>query len=177
MDRLEPRLRRATAADVEELGYVGPAAYAAEYAYFWDDSVALARHLATFSSDAFSRLIERPQVSVWVAEIDETIVGFLTMIVGSADPIQSRAGGAEIPRIYLLPGVKGHGIGYKLLECAIAHARKDDIRYVWLDVMASARQARSAYIRWGFVELGPTRFSKPVKAELADMIVLAKQLD
>ncbi|WP_158665125.1 GNAT family N-acetyltransferase [Ensifer adhaerens] len=177
MDRLELRLRRATTADVEELGYVGPAAYAAEYAYLWDNGAALARQLATFSSDAFSRLMARPEASVWVAEIDATIVGFLTMIAGSADPIQSRPGGAEIPRIYLLPGAKGHGIGHKLLDCAIAQARQEGARYVWLDVMASARQARSAYLKWGFVELGATRFPKPVKAELADMIVLARQLD
>ncbi|WP_156134083.1 hypothetical protein [Ensifer sp. ZNC0028] len=43
--------------------------------------------------------------------------------------------------------------------------------------MASAEQARRAYLKWGFVELGVTRFAKPVKADLAGMIVLAKQLD
>ncbi len=93
MDRLEPRIRRATAADVGELGYVGPAAYAAEYAYLWDDSAALARQLATFSSDAFSQLLERPEARVWVAQVDEAIVGFLTMIIGAVDPIRSKPGG------------------------------------------------------------------------------------
>lgn len=177
MDRLEPRIRRATAADVGELGYVGPAAYAAEYAYLWDDSAALARQLATFNSDAFSQLLQRPEARVWVAQVDEAIVGFLTMIIGAVDPIRSKPGGTEIPRIYLLPAAKGQAIGRKLVEYAITQAKQEGSRYVWLDVMASAEQARRAYLKWGFVELGATRFAKPVKADLAGMIVLAKQLD
>lgn len=176
MDRLDFHVRPAIVADVEELGYVGPAAYAAEYAYLWDSGAALANQLATFSSQAFIHLLARPAAKTWVAQIDGSIVGFLTMIVGSVDPLQRRPQGAEISRIYLLPGTHGHGIGRKLLEHAIAQARAEKMDYLWLDVMASAKQARNAYLKWGFVELGAKRFTKPVRPDLADMIILAKQI-
>lgn len=172
-----PSVRVATMADIEELGFVGPAAYAAQYAYLWDSSADLARQLATFSSGAFANFIERPDTRVWVAEMDGAIVGFLTMIVGSVDPIGARANGSEIPRIYLLPGSQGYGIGRQLVGRAIAQAREEEVSYVWLDVMASANQARNAYLRWGFTELGSKRFTKPVKPDFADMIVLAKPID
>lgn len=171
-----PNVRAATAADIAELGFIGPAAYAAEYAYLWDSSAAFARQLATFSSEAFARLMERPDTRIWIAQIDDAIVGFLTMILGSDDPIERRANGAEIPRVYLLPGSQGRGIGRQLVESAIAQARAAAASYVWLDVMASATQARSAYLRWGFAELGKRRFIRPVKSDFADMVVFAKPI-
>jgi ribosomal protein S18 acetylase RimI-like enzyme len=169
-------IRMASPTDIQELGVVGPAAYAAEYAYLWDSSAALARQLETFSAAAFNRFMERYDSRIWVAQTDNMIVGFLTMVVGSVDPIKGRASGAEIPRIYLLPGSQGQGIGRQLVESAIERARDEALSYVWLDVMASASQAIDAYVRWGFEELGSNRFSKPVRPNLSEMIVLTKTI-
>lgn len=162
---------------MDDLGVIGPAAYAAAYAYLWDDSAALARQLSTFSSASFANLVERADNSLWVAQVDGSIVGFLTMVAGSANPVTSLSNGAEIPRIYLLPGAQGLGLGRQLLDAAIRQARQEQLGHVWLDVMASAQQARRAYQRWGFSELGPKTFSKPVRTGLAEMMVLIKHLD
>jgi ribosomal protein S18 acetylase RimI-like enzyme len=163
-------------ADVSQLGVVGPAAYAAAYGYLWDNVAGLARQLATFSADSFEAFLKRPDTALWVAEADRTIVGFLSMIVGSANPVSHAPNGAEIPRIYLLPGVQGVGLGRSLLDAAIADAQERRLDHVWLDVMASADSARRAYSNWGFSELGAKRFSKPVKAGMADMVVLVRYL-
>lgn len=169
-------IRRASSADVHSLGIIGPAAYAAVYGYLWDDSAALARQLATFGAEAFAKLLERADARLWVAQLDASILGFLTMIVGSANPITKETNGAEIPRIYLLPGAQRLGLGKQLLNSAIAQARDENLGHIWLDVMASAGHARTAYLKWGFSELGLRRFEKPVKPELADMVVLIKHL-
>jgi ribosomal protein S18 acetylase RimI-like enzyme len=169
-------IRRASSADVHSLGIIGPAAYAAVYGYLWDDSAALARQLATFGAEAFAKLLERADARLWVAQLDASILGFLTMIIGSANPITEEANGAEIPRIYLLPGAQRLGLGKQLLNSAIAQARDENLGHIWLDVMASAEHARTAYLKWGFSELGLRKFEKPVKSELAEMVVLIKHL-
>lgn len=170
------RVRAATLADCDELGIVAPAAYIAQYGYLWDDSAALARQLSTFSADAFRHSMERSDTRLWVAQDERFIVGFLTMVVGSSDPIRNAPHGAEIPRIYLLPTAQGHGLGRQLLDTAADCARDHGSVYVWLDVMATANHARHAYASWGFIELGSKTFNKPVKPELTDMIVMIRSL-
>jgi diamine N-acetyltransferase len=169
-------VRRVVKGDVHNLGVVGPAAYAAAYGHLWDDGGEFAKHLDTFSADAFEAFLNRPDTAVWVAEVNRTIVGFLSMVVDSANPITREPNGAEIPRIYLLPGVQGIGLGRRLLDAAITEAEGRSLSHVWLDVMASANTARKAYLSWGFFELGAKRFSKPVKADMEDMVVLIRYL-
>lgn len=169
-------VRKATPADVPGLGVVGPAAYAAAYTYLRDDDAELARQLATFSATSFEIFLANPDTALWVAEADGAIVGFLSMIAGSLNPVTEEPGGAEIPRIYLLPGVQGMGLGRRLLDAAIAEAEILSLGHVWLDVMASADNARKAYLKWGFSELGTKRFGRPVKAGMADMVVLIRYL-
>ena len=170
-------IRKASGGDAETLGVVGPAAYAATYHYLWNDCVALARQLNTFSKSAFLALLQRPATRGWVAEIAGEIVGFLTMIVNSKNPITHDTSGAEIPRIYLLPGSQKMGIGMQLLNTAQEHAIELKLTHMWLDVMESATAARNAYYKWGFSEIGRKDFPHKVKADLSKMIVLSIKLD
>ena len=168
--------RRATAEDVEAVGIVAPAAYAETYSYLWDNPVAYTEQLQTFGSRAFEALLARSDARVWIGEIAGTIVGFLSMIVGAVDPVQSRRGGAEIPRIYLIGPAQRTGLGRLLLDAAIEQAETEGLSHVWLDVMASAAPARRAYAKWGFREIGRRQFGKPVKHGLSEMVVLLKEI-
>jgi diamine N-acetyltransferase len=125
-------------------------------------------------SEFLLRCYSDPDTRVWLGEIDGLAV--VSMIVGSADPVEHRPGGAELPRIYILGSAQRMGLGHLLLDAAIKQAALEGLSHVWLDVMASAGWARRAYAKWGFRELGGTQFSKPVKAGLADMVVLAKKI-
>jgi GNAT superfamily N-acetyltransferase len=138
-------------------------------------SVALAKQLDTFSSAAFAELLSGTDARVWVAQIDGSLVGFLSMIVGSPNPISREPNGAQIPRVYLLPGAQRLGLGRQLLAAAIKQAHDERLTHIWLDVMASADWARRAYLKWGFSELGSKFFDKPVKAGQNDMVVLIKR--
>ncbi|CAI1879483.1 GNAT family N-acetyltransferase [Serratia nevei] len=170
-------IRRAFDNDAETLGVVGPAAYAAAYHYLWSDVVALTHQLNTFSKSAFLALLQRPDSRVWVAEIEGEIVGFLTMLINSKNPITHDTGGAEISRVYLLPGCQKMGIGQQLLNTAQEYAKKIELTHMWLDVMASATAARSAYCKWGFSDMGRKKFSRRVKEDLSEMVVMGLKLN
>ena len=92
-------VRRATAQDAEVLGIIGPAAYAEAYGYLWDRPDAYSDQLRTFGAPAFASLLAQPDARLWIGEVEGAAVGFLSMIVGSLDPIERRSGGALIPRI------------------------------------------------------------------------------
>jgi GNAT superfamily N-acetyltransferase len=152
-------ISRATGADAPDLGIVGPAAYAAAYHDDWDDPVGFFWQVQTFGPEAMAATLARADARVWIARQEGVGVGFLTMFVGSLEPIQHRPDGAEIPRVYLLPGARRGGIGKKLLEAAEVQARAEGCAYVWLDVMEHAEWARAAYARWGFADIGAKTFS------------------
>ncbi len=152
-------ITRATPADAPDLGIIGPAAYAAAYHDDWDDAAGFFQQLKTFGAEAMLETLAAPDARVWIARQDGVGVGFLTMFVGSLEPINSREGGAEIPRIYLLPGARRGGIGRKLLDAAEAQAKTEGCSYLWLDVMEHAEWARAAYERWGFSDIGSQTFS------------------
>ena len=82
------------------------------------------------------------------------MVGFLSIIIGSLDPVEHRPRGAELPRIYILGSAQRTGLGQLLVDAALKEAAAENLSYVWLDVMASADRARRAYAKWGFHELG-----------------------
>jgi diamine N-acetyltransferase len=63
-----------------------------------------------------------------------------------------------------------------LVDAAIRQAAAEGLCHIWLDVMASATEARRAYAKWGFREIGGRRFEKPIKAVLSDMVVLMKEV-
>jgi diamine N-acetyltransferase len=171
MSPLPRNVRPATPDDAAVLGTIGPAAYASEYAHLWNNAAAFGAQLETFSASAFASILQRPDVHAWVAELDGTVVGFLTMVQGSANPITREPNGAEVPRAYLLPGSRRLGLGRMMMEAAIVHARKERLGHLWLDVMDSAAGAIQAYERWGFEHIGERRFGRPVIPELAGMLV------
>ncbi len=169
-------ISRASEADAAEIGIIGPASYAAAYAEDWDDPVAFMKQVTTFGQDAVKAFMQRGDARVWIARQDGAAVGFLTMAVGSVDPITRRPNGAEIPRIYLLPMARRGGIGHRLMDAAEAQARSEGLSHVWLDVMAHAPWARAAYERWGFVDIGSQPFVGGIKPGLNEMRVMLKEL-
>lgn len=170
-------ISRATDKDIPDLGIIGPAAYAAAYHDDWDDAVAFFWQIQTFGPEAMDATLARPDSRVWIARQDGVGVGFITMFVGSLEPMNGRQRGAEIPRIYLLPGARRGGIGKKLLETAEAQAKSEGCDYVWLEVMEHAEWARAAYARWGFSDIGGRVFSGGLRpGRSRGMRVMAKEL-
>ena len=170
-------IRRAGAADAEQLGVVAPAAYAEAYDYLWNDAQAYGRHLQSFGKMAFIDGLAHSDTSIWVAEIRRTIIGFATLIMGSPDPINGCPAGAELRRLYLLGPARGCGLGRDLLAVVEAYAHAHGAHHIWLDVMDSAPWAIHAYLAWGFKTIGSSRFPNGVRPELETLLVLQKATD
>lgn len=121
------------------------------------DVVALIRALDAFHSDLYPAesnhfldlaAMKVPHVSFIVARLDGRAVGCGALL---RDP----RGFGEIKRMYVLPEVRGHGLGRKLLEHLIALADGEGIRTLRLETGIHNREALGLYRALGFIERGP----------------------
>lgn len=64
------------------------------------------------------------------------------------------AGGIEMKRLYVDPAFRGHSLGRRLIEEAIAWARAHHYEAMYLDTVPAAMpEANALYARLGFVEV------------------------
>jgi molybdopterin-guanine dinucleotide biosynthesis protein A len=84
--------------------------------------------------------------AVWVAVADDEVVGSVAL--------RSRGTGeVELKRMYLRSGLRGRGVGRKLLQLAIAWGREHRIERIVLDTTEEMRAARRLYEAYGFVHV------------------------
>lgn len=90
-------------------------------------------------------------------DIDSTYAkGFFDVLVDRQDQIVGtvalliRAGTAELRRMYLVPEVRGHGQGKRLLTHAIARARESSLERIELETATAMVEAQAIYARFGF---------------------------
>lgn len=167
-------IRLVEIADAEALGVIGPAIYAESYGHMWDDPRAYAKHLDSFGASAVATFIARQDARLWLVECERMPVGFLSIIMGSPDPIDGRTDGAEVPRIYILGPARGKGLGAKLLAEADRYAARSGAGHLWLDAMEAAPWAWQTYRKWGFAEIGCTTFPGRMKPEFKPMVVMRR---
>jgi diamine N-acetyltransferase len=170
-------IRRATYLDIPLLGMIGPAAYAEAYGDWWETPAAYYAYLQGFSANAFTAFFALPDARAWVAEIEGAPVGFLTMRLNMPDPVSGEAGGAELPKIYMLGSVRGKGVGRALLNAAEAEARAGGAKYLWLDAMERAQWAWRSYERWGFVRIGEMTLDNGLKADRTKLLIMKRPLE
>jgi DNA-binding MarR family transcriptional regulator/N-acetylglutamate synthase-like GNAT family acetyltransferase len=111
------------------------ALYAAEYGWDGTFEALVAKVCAEFVEN-FDPAKER----AWIAELDSRIVGSV-FLVRKTDEI------AKLRLLYVEPDARGHGIGRRLVEDCIAHARTVGYRRMTLwtnDVLTGARKIYQA---------------------------------
>jgi N-acetylglutamate synthase-like GNAT family acetyltransferase len=117
---------------VEELGYAGldPAAFAA----------------------GLARVLEAEGQSVWVAETEGRVVGFVS--VSCRPQLRLGAAVATIDEIVVAEAARGSGVGTELLEQARCEAaRGGAVRLELHTQRARTSYARGFYAKNGFVEI------------------------
>jgi DNA-binding MarR family transcriptional regulator/GNAT superfamily N-acetyltransferase len=118
------------------------ALYAAEYGF--DSSFeALVAEIAAQFLKSFDGARER----AWIAEIDGEQVGSV-FVVRQADDV------AKLRLLLVTPAARGHGLGQRLVNEAIAFARQCGYRRITLWTQSNLFSARRIYEKAGFVLVG-----------------------
>ena len=98
-----------------------------------------------------------PCGGLWLAWTGQTPVG----VVGLR-PLD-KPGAAELKRLYVRPEGRGHGLGQRLTEIALAHARATGYRAVCLDTIGGQMQTAIAlYKSFGFRPI-PPYYDSPIE--------------
>ena len=80
----------------------------------------------------------------------EVVEGPDSQIVGTVGLYPINTQQAELRKMYLVPGVRGRGLGKRLLERMLEKARQLGFREVWLETHSVLKEAVGLYEKHGF---------------------------
>ncbi|HEU4903147.1 MAG TPA: GNAT family N-acetyltransferase [Flavisolibacter sp.] len=105
------------------------------------------------TTDALYELFHStPGSAYFVAETEEKIVGGGGIFPSPGLPQDT----CELVKMYLLPEVRGIGLGKKIIEACIGFAKESGYSNIYIETMPELKQAMKTYEKFGFAYLdGP----------------------
>ena len=104
------------------------------------------------TTDALFELFQTPGSIYFVAEKNGRLVGGGGIYPSPGLPPDT----CELVKMYLLPEVRGIGLGKKIIEACIGFAKENGYGNIYIETMPELRQAMRTYEKFGFVYLdGP----------------------
>lgn len=155
-------ITRCTPDDLPQLETLARDVFNAQFASYFSAS-GLETYLAQqFDPAQMARDIAGERTRFYFARLDGQVIGYAKLILDRPIPVGDKADGAEIEKVYFMPGAigLGHGgavIGHLLHEAAAAGAP-----FVWLDVLKTNERAIKAYMRQGFEIVGEVPFATDI---------------
>lgn len=153
-------LRPATTADVAALARLGRESFCASFGHLYR-----AEDLATFLEQVYSQASVAEEIAGepyhhCLAEEDGELVGFCKLRSPSWYADHSDAAKPiALGQLYTAPGRTGEGIGARLMEWAIDHARMRGCDAIQLSVYAGNEGAQRFYRRYGFARIADITFA------------------
>lgn len=155
-------IRPASVEDVTTLARLGRETGKAYFSEIWTPAALEAFIERDFSVGVLQSHIEHPDRHCYtLIEFENQPVGF-TRINWKRPVPMSDAVGAELQKIYFLPGFTGKGLGTRLLKNAMELARSRHDPLIWLDVLSVNPRARKLYEKHGFAVTGKLPFRTDV---------------
>jgi ribosomal protein S18 acetylase RimI-like enzyme len=157
-DPSEITTRRAVPADAALLAELGASTFTDTFAA--DNTP---ENLAQYLADAFGEEIQRaeledPEISVFFAERNGAVVGYVMLREGPAPEDVRGFDVLEIARLYARRQDRGSGVGRALMQRAIREAAAGGKEALWLAVWERNASAMEFYRRWEFFEAGSKSF-------------------
>lgn len=124
-----------------------------------NDPEHVATHVArAFTPEAVGRSLQDVRCTTWWLLDGEAPVGFVKVNRGEAQTEPDLHEGLEVEQIYLLASHHGRGLGGRLMEQAIATARRERFPFLWLGVWEHNHKALAVYEHLGFAVIGDHPF-------------------
>lgn len=148
--------RMATEADAPALAAMFAQSFTETFGHLYRPED-LAAFLSQLDEKGFDEELADPGLTFRVAEAGGQLVGFAK--VGTITlPIEPAAPATELRQLYILRPWQGRGIAAELMEWALAEARAQGARLVYLTVYVDNHRARRLYEPYGFTFVGPCKF-------------------
>ena len=113
--------------------------------------------LSEFTTAKTLSLISDPAEFILVSENEEGIDGFMRLSSGRKAPLKG-CSEMEISTLYIQPRHHGKGIGKRLLNAVLEHAKDEGSDSIWLTTNAENTPAIAFYLSQGFELVGETQF-------------------
>lgn len=159
MSTSDVTIRRAGPGDETALALVGAASFLESYAGIVDGQ-ALIRHCQEHHTPAvYAAALADPAQALWLAEMapGAAPVGYLHLSPPGL-PVPTGPLDVEVKRIYVLSRLHAAGLGKRLMDTAITHARERGHANLVLGVYKGNTRALAFYGRAGFEALGEREF-------------------
>lgn len=124
-------------------------------------------HIAPWNEATFKTCFEQGYFGC-VAELDKKVIGFVIYSI--------KVGECHILNLCVAREYQHHGWGRKLMEYALAHARKEGAGAVYLEVRRSNSRAISLYTKMNFQQIGERKGYYPTVNGVEDALVFARLL-
>jgi ribosomal protein S18 acetylase RimI-like enzyme len=171
----ETRIRRCEIADAVALSIVGQATFLETFADVLPGADILDHCVRQHSREIYEQW-QRDGCALWLAEIAPGAAPIGYLVLGSAKlPIADpQPDDLEVKRLYLLHQFHGAGIGKRLMDRALQHARALGARRLLLGVYRNNEDAIAFYQRCGFEPAGTRSFQ--VGHHLYDDLIMARSI-
>lgn len=167
-------IRQAQLADLNIVQEVGIASYTAHFGALWHNQSEMADFLAKdFSVAALTETLQNKQICWLLAYEEETPIGFARLNLDSTLTATATSG-AELQKIYFLPGFAGRGYGERLYAEVQRRATQNRQKILWLDVLKTNVSAQRFYQRQGMAIVGENRFT--TASQSVELWYMAKTL-
>lgn len=108
--------------------------------------------------ERFRTHIATPDRRLFVASLDDAVVGYLMLSRGEAPAQVDGSAALEVSRLYVLPEAHGRGVAQALMQQAFASAVSDGCRSLWLGVSMHNPRGIAFYRKSGFSVVGEKTF-------------------
>lgn len=110
--------------------------------------------LLNYSEAIQAREISTPNMTTFLSEEGESLVGFVQLRLDGAPSCVSAHAPAEIQRLYVGQEWHGRGVAQGLMNACIGESKARGFDVVWLGVWERNPRAISFYKKFGFIEVG-----------------------
>ncbi len=149
-------IRFAALADAQTLADIGAASF---FDAFASDQRNKPEDMRVYMNENFTAEATRmdltdKDVTIFIAEIEDKVVGYAKLQINSAEKCVQAKNPIELCRLYALQEFIGKGIGAKLMNACLDFAREENSDFIWLGVWEFNFRAQKFYAKFGFEKCG-----------------------